>query len=235
VLRLTYLLLAAQTLSAEQPGDVRAAISAQLRTLRAQPETAARLGAEARLFHFLAEASPDESSRTRLHAEGLALAARALQIDPREPSALLWWAAHRGSQARILDPFSAMAIAREVESALLRLREIDPEYEHRAADRVLGHLYRVAPRGISIGSLEKARTHLRSAIEHAPDFPGNALFYAQFLAETGQCDEARRWADRVGHSPELVSYPLERAGWMRDASRLLAGLSRRCPREEAWP
>ena len=232
---MTYLLLTAQALSAEQPGDVRAAISVQLRTLRAQPETAARLGAEGRLFHFLAEASPDEASRARLHAEGLALAARALQIDPREPSALLWWAAHRGAQARILDPFSAMAIAREVESALLRLREIAPDHEHRAADRVLGHLYRVAPRGISIGSLEKARTHLRSAIEHAPDFPGNALFYAQFLAETGQCDEARRWAHGVGRSPELVRYPLERAGWIRDASRLLAGLSRRCPREEAWP
>jgi len=210
-------------------------VRAELIELRAAPETPARLAAESRLLFLAAQASPDERHRQLLHTEGLDTAARALRQNGSEPGAMLWWAAHRGAQASVLDPFAALRIAREVEEILLRLRATRPDYGHAAADRVLGKLYQVAPRGISVGSLEKAREHLLAAIDRDPAFPGNALFYAQYLLETKDCDGARDWATRVLRSPAPGAHALERAGWIRDARRLLARLPARCPREEAWP
>jgi hypothetical protein len=148
---------------------------------------------------------------------------------------MLWWAAHRGSQATPLNPFAAVRIAREVEETLLRLRATHPDYDHAAADRALGRLYQVAPRGISVGSMEKAGEHLRAAVKRAPTFPGNALFYAQYLAAVRDCAGAQEWATRVLRSPALAVHPLERGAWIADARKLLSGLPGRCPREEAWP
>ena len=212
-----------------------AVIQARLAELRATPETAPRLGAESRLLFFAAEATEETARKAALHADGRAAAERALRLDPREPSAMLWWAAHRGSEASLLDPLTALRIAREVEEMLLRLRALDPAYDHAAADRALGRLYQVAPRGISVGSLEKAGEHLRAAIRQDAAFPGNALFYAQYLAATKDCDGAREWANKVLASPALVDYPLERGGWVADARRLLASLRMRCLPEEKWP
>jgi hypothetical protein len=134
-----------------------------------------------------------------------------------------------------LNPFAAVKIAREVEEALLRLLDEHPSYDHGAADRALGRLYQLAPRGLSIGSMEKAATHLRAALARDPRFPANALFYAQFLAARQDCDGARQWALRVFQSPELQENPLEQGSWMRDAQKLLAGLRWRCRVEAAWP
>jgi len=217
------------------PAALATSLEEDLARLRAAPESAARLGAESRLLFFAAEAAVDGRRRAELHTEGLATAERGLELDPDEPSAMLWWAAHRGSQATPLDPFAAVRIAREVESRLLRLREIHPEYDHAAADRALGRLYQVAPRGISVGSLEKAGVHLRAAIERDPDFPGNALFYAQYLAAVKDCPGAREWALRMLGSPALAAHPLERGGWVSEARRLISGLPGRCPREGSWP
>ena len=129
-----------------QPLASAGALLDQLAALRTRPETPERLGAESRMLYFLAETTPDGAERERRHQEGLAVAERALAIDPDAPSGLLWWSAHRGSQASVLNPFAAVRIAQEVEVALLRLRAAHPDYDHAAADRALGHLYQVAPR-----------------------------------------------------------------------------------------
>jgi tetratricopeptide (TPR) repeat protein len=218
-----------------EPVASAGALLDQLAALRTRPENPERLGAESRLLYFLAETTPDGAERERYHQEGLALAERALAVDPDAPAGLLWWSAHRGSQATVLNPFAAVRIAQEVEVALLRLRAAHPDYDHAAADRALGHLYQVAPRGVSVGSLEKAGQHLRAALERDAAFPANALAYAQLLSQARDCEQARVWATRVLRSPELGSYPLERAGWVRQAQKVLAGLDRRCRAEASWP
>src|SRR5690349_13185427 len=81
------------------PPAERDAVAARLEALRRGPEAPGRLAEEARLLHFLAEATPAAEERARLHAEGLALAERAIAQDRDDPAAILWWAAHRGSQA----------------------------------------------------------------------------------------------------------------------------------------
>ncbi len=215
------MLLAGDSGLPPQAGDDARALELKLAELRGQrPETARVLGEEARLLHALAELAEGEQ-RVALHAEGLRTAERALALDPDEPSALLWWSAHLGSQATATKPLAAIRIASSIEKALLRLREIDPSYDHAAADRVLGHLYALAPPVISVGSMKKAEQHLREALARDPRFPGNQLFWAELLEKKGQCATAHRSALLVLSSPELGRYPLEAAAWRRQAGALV--------------
>lgn len=206
---------------ADAPGDERDAIAAQLEKVRAEPRTAQRLAQEARLLHYLAEIAASDEERRTLRAQGLLAADAALAIDRDEPAAILWWTAHRGSLVSPRDPIAALRAAAEIEAELLRLRELAPGYDHGAADRVLGVLYRRAPPVISVGSLKKAEEHLRAAMRRDPAYPGNQLFWAELLAQKHECSLARDGAKLVLGSPALRRYPLEGPGWARHARALL--------------
>jgi hypothetical protein len=173
----------------------------------------------------MAQAAPDDRARERLHEEGLALATEALALDPDEPAAILWWIAHRGSRASALNPVVAVRIASEVERSLLRLRELAPDHEHAAADRVLGILYFTAPPVVSVGSMAKAEKHVLDALRRFPTYPGNQLTMAELAAKKGDCRLARRGAELALRSRELERSPLEAPIWRRQAEGLLA----RCP------
>ena len=217
------LALAAVPAARAQDDAHRREVEDHLAALSREPESARRLGEEARLLHFLAEATPGREAQEALRERGLAAAERALALDRDEPLAILWWTAHRGSQATALRPLEAIRIANDIEKALLRLRDLAPDFDHAAADRVLGHVYRIAPAMISVGSLEKSRRHLGEALRRAPAYPGNLLAYAQLLAQQGRCAEARRGARLVLESPLLTRHPLEAPAWRREARKLAEG------------
>jgi hypothetical protein len=208
------------------PGDraaERRALEQRLAELRLEPRSAQRLAAEARLLQFLAQTEEDGEAVERRHAEGLARAEEALALDPDDPGAILWWTAHRGSEASPLNPVAAIRIANEVERSLLRLRALAPDHEHAAADRVLGIVYFTAPPIVSIGSLKKAEEHLISALRRFPTYPGNQLAMAQLLVKKGDCRLARRGAELALSSRELARFPLEAPIWRREARAILDG------------
>ena len=224
---LAFVALAAVPAHAEDVASVasataRALATQELERLASEPESARRRSDEARLLHFLAEETRDEGERERIRSRGREVARRALALGPDDPAAILWWTAHRGSEASAWRPLEAIRIASELERTLLRLRELDPGYDHAAADRVLGHLYRVAPEGISVGSLEKSERHLRAALARSPTYPGNLRAVAELLHRRGRCAAARQGAKVVLASPELQRFPLERPGWLRGAKDLAA-------------
>jgi TRAP transporter T-component len=206
---------------ADAPGDDRDAIRAQLVRIRAESRSAQRLAQEARLLHYMAEVAASDEERGTLRAQGLLAAEAALAIDREEPAAILWWTAHRGSLVSPRDPIAALRAAAEIETELLRLRELAPGYDHGAADRVLGVLYRRAPPLISVGSMKKAEEHLRAAMQRDPSYPGNQLFWAELLAQKRECRLARAGAKLVLGSPALRQFPLEAPGWTRQARALL--------------
>ncbi len=205
----------------DAPGDDPCAIQAQLERVRSEPETAQRLAREARLLHYLAESAPSDDERRSLREQGLRAAEAALALDRDEPAAILWWTAHRGSLVSPLNPIAAVRVAAEIETALLRLHALAPRYDHAAADRVLGVLYRLAPPILSVGSMKKAEEHLRAAMQQDPWYPGNQLYWAELLAQQHECRLARQGAQLVLGSPALRRFPLEAPGWTRQARAIL--------------
>ncbi len=198
-------------------------LTAELEALKAQPESAQTFAAQARLHHYLAERARSRSDRRKHRKAGMKAAERALALDGGHPEALMWWTAHRGAEATALNPFAAIRIANEVERTMTKLLNLAPDHDHGAADRVLGRLYHLAPASLSVGSKEKARKHLEAAMARAPAFPGNQLFYAEFLLSEGDCPKARALAQAVAdaHAESAARFPLDAEGWKTAASALL--------------
>jgi hypothetical protein len=200
----------------------------QLNQVRQSPQSAERQNLESRLLYYLAEETESKSEAAQLHLQGLHLAEQSLKRNENDPAALLWWSAHRGSQASPLRPLLAMRIAKEVEAALLRLKQTDPSYEYAAADRTLGYLYQVVPPIISIGSMKKAGASFQAALKQFPNFPGNQIYYANYLIEVDRCSEARKIAHSVLNSPELKNFALEAKKWVSMAQNILKRSEGKC-------
>ena len=221
---LTVAVLAAPVVAEAQsrvaPGTALKSLEEQLAEVRARPESAERLASESRLHHFLAEAASSKRVAERHRQVGRMLAERALSLDPKNLDALVWFVAHRGTMASYLNPYEALKIADELERTLLELRRRAPDHEFAVADRVLGKLYQLAPAVISVGSMEKAKFHYEEALRRWPDYPGNRLFYAEYLLSQDECAKARAVLKGAVTLKTWEQFPLDSPTWARDHARL---------------
>lgn len=176
---------------------------------------------QARLLYYLGKYTHDTSLKKKHFEEGVGLAWKARKTKPQDPGAILWWVANRGELAELRRNIVALGYIKEMETMLLELKKLDPGYRFRAADRVLGRIYQKAPSFVSIGSSAKAEAHLREAMKAPGNYPGNLIFFADFLLEKGEKKEARNLARRVVSSPALAKYPIEKFDWLRMAQEIL--------------
>jgi tetratricopeptide (TPR) repeat protein len=102
----------------------------------------------------------------------------------------------------------------------LLLKQVAPDYVYHAADRTLGKLYHEAPAFISYGSSKKARAHYQAAVLAEPNYPGNQLFFAEFLEAQGEHQAAKEHVQLALNSPLLEKLPIERDEWRRMANEL---------------
>ena len=176
---------------------------------------------EARLLYYHGKYSNDKSTKQKFFDEGQQLAWKARKAKPKDLGAILWWAANRGELAEIKHNLVALGYLKEIEAALLELKEIDPDYFFRAADRVLGRIYQRAPSFVSIGSKSKAEAHFKEAMRTAGHYPCNRIFYANFLLEQGDKKGAKRLARSVLNAPNLNKYPIEKYDWISMAQEIM--------------
>ncbi len=176
---------------------------------------------EARLFYYLGKYSQDLTRRKSYHEQGIELALKARRLKVKDPGAIFWWVANKGELAQLKNNIVALGYLKEIESALIELKDLDPEYRWCGADRVLGRIYHKAPTFVSIGSPTKAEQHFQQAKKKHGNYPGNLIFYADFLNEKGDKKEAQRLAKTVLNSPELKKHPIERHDWVQMAKNIL--------------
>jgi tetratricopeptide (TPR) repeat protein len=176
---------------------------------------------EARLLYWKAKSTVEVEAKEKLLDSALALAQQAREKSPKDPGALLSWVATKGEMALIKSKFIALSYLNELRATAEELRDLNAPFKHYAAYRVLGRLYQLAPRFFSFGDRSKAREYFEKAIEGDPKFPGNQIFFADFLFSEGEYTKASRLAKEVLKSPELEKYPLERADWEKMAKVII--------------
>lgn len=160
-----------------------------------------------------AEAAGDDSAARESYEHGVALARTALAADPNARDALLWLPANLARAALTRSKLHALKIIPEVESTLLRLERLDPNYDHAAAARALANLYWKAPALISVGSNKKAAQYFSLALARDGAFPGNQAHAAAFFADEGDCERARPLAEAVARRTDLDALGLDAAEW----------------------
>jgi tetratricopeptide (TPR) repeat protein len=180
-----------------------------------------RLLKESRLLFWQGKYTSGVEDKIKLLTQAQQLVEEAGKLDPKNPEWILGWVASEGELLQLISKLAAFPRIRRLEKRALELQALAPEFQFYAADRILGRIYQVSPRFFSIGSPTRAREHFEVAMKNAPDFPGNQVFYADFLFEQNEKTKAKELAQKVLSSPMLAQYPLERFDWVQTANQIL--------------
>lgn len=209
-----------------------AAYAKALRVVAAEPSRHVSLGELswrlARACFLLAEVERETTDKMAAIVKGEEAAARAIREQPDRVEGYYWRAALVGRRAENAGVgFSAMKLAKEVESLGLEAERIDPGYENGGPLRLLSMLYAKAPPWpTSIGDLDLALEYADRAIALA-DYPLNRLFRAEVLIEAGDFAEARAELRSVLSAPKTGKWAREGERWRPYARQLLGRVSNR--------
>lgn len=129
----------------------------------------------ARACYDVADLASDSAAKAEFAAEGIAAARLALSQYSNSAPAHYYLGMNLGELAETKHNLSALRMVREMEREFLAVRTLDEHFDHAGPDRNLGLLYWQAPVIGSIGSRSKARQHLLTAVQLAPEFPENHL------------------------------------------------------------
>lgn len=199
----------------------------EARTLhRESPGRPDRAWSLARACFDRCEAITSRQVRISLAREGVEACRAALDGAPSEAGCHYYLGLNLGILAEC-QPLKALGWVREMESAWLAARVLDPGFDHAGADRSLGMLYaECPPPPLGVGSRGKARQHLARAVEVAPGYPENRLQWVEFLLQRGETGEARKgFQAMLGTVPEArsrFSGPAWEGAWKSWESRITA-------------
>ncbi|MFN7138047.1 MAG: tetratricopeptide repeat protein [Limisphaerales bacterium] len=138
----------------------------------------------ARAAFDLAEFAKDNKQREQIALQGIAVARRAVVIDPQLAPARYYLAMNLGQLARTKS-LGALKLVDEMEREFKKVRELDELFDHAGPDRNLGLLYLEAP-SFSVGDRKKARVHLLRSVELAPNHPENRLNLIEAYLKWGE-------------------------------------------------
>jgi len=161
------------------------------------------------------QAAPDKEAARAHYRHGIDLAREILQRAPDDADALLWLAANLGAEALTHGKLYALRVIGEIESTLLHLERVNPNYDDAAAARSLANLYWKAPAIISVGSTKKAASYFQLALARAPEFPGNQALVAGFYLDQHDCGRARPLALAVSARADLDAFGPDAAEWRK--------------------
>jgi hypothetical protein len=198
-----------------------AALETELRAAEAHASALERDLRLSRLLYYQALYRGDGADTRALLERALATIERVREAAPDEPGALLGYAAAKGELARRAPLFTALRYARDVHTALQRLKAVAPAYEGHAAERGLAILHQEAPGILSFGSSRKASQAIEAALAGAPTHPGNLVAQAQLLERQGEREKAKAVARRALEGAGDEAFSVESWLWTRQSCEIL--------------
>ncbi len=134
----------------------------------------------ARVCAWVGEYSREEDVREKHVRDGIAIANTALELQPNGVEARFYHGVLAGLLGELDNSYGLDAV-KKIESRMTGLIDEKAEIAHGGPQRVYGVLLLRAPGPpTSIGSLRNARKQLEAAVEIAPDWPENQLYFAEW-------------------------------------------------------
>jgi len=145
-----------------------------------------------------------------------------------EAELLTWCGIVNSSYAGMASPLSAMKYAKRARSELQKALDDDPGVLHGAAQTSLGTLYFKVPGWpLGFGDNDKARDLLRAGLASDPQGMDSNYFYADFLADQGQWEEARKYLVQAREAAPRPGREVADAGRRVEIESLLAKVDRK--------
>ncbi len=190
--------------------QANAHVLSELTRIRAMPESDDRKIQESRMLFYqgtFKEGTKDE--KLVFFDQGKELALGVLSASPENAEATLWWTANEGAAADLRRSLGALKRVTVMERALVKLKSSQPDFRDGAAFRILGRMYQRAPGIISVGSMSRAGEQFTQVLAKYPGYPGNHIFYADYLVAKEKKAEAQAALDQAsqlsyGHQDDLL-------------------------------
>jgi hypothetical protein len=208
--------------SFREPMHAEVALAAASAAARAKPDDLGALWRAARAAFELADMETDASRALRFAKDGAGYGERAVTRGANCGECHYYLALCLGIVARGSATGNALTLVKRVAALAKRAHDLAPALDDGGAERLLGILLaRVPPWPTSIGDLDLALQHLRSAVTRFPDQPLNRLFLAEALVLDKRYDDARAQLRHVLGAPKQGAWARVGARWRREAKKLL--------------
>ena len=140
---------------------------------------------------------------------------------PADAAALTWDAIVLSTLAEKKGGIGALSLVKEAKLKLEQAEAIDAEVLHGSVYASLGTLYAKVPGWpIAFGSNSKARAYFNKALALNPDGLDINYFYADFLAENDEPQQALVFVEKALNAAPLADRPVADQGRRRQAEKL---------------
>ncbi len=144
-----------------------------------------------------------------------------VEQDPNNPELIIWLGIIQSSAAGVKGGLGALEYAKAARKCFEHAMRLDEKALAGSAITSLGVLYHKLPSWpISFGSDKKAKKLLEHALEINPDGIDPNYFYAEFLYDNGEYDQARAYVKKASQAPARSDRPLADLGRRQEISRL---------------
>ncbi len=179
-------------------------------------------------FLLADEAIGDAAKGTRRHfaQAGVDYAKQAMVVEPNRVEGTYYYAVNLGLLATTKTVGALLALPdlqRHAEAAI----RLDETFDHAGPRRLLGAAkLKAPPQPASIGDPEEGCEHLQRAVQIAPGYPANHLYYCEALIANDRRDEARRECEVVLAAPPNPEWTRDLPRWRAEAERLLQRINK---------
>jgi len=202
----------------EQASSAENIIVAVDRGLEKDPRAIELLWRGARACAWLTEEFEDKARRASYAQKGVDYAKRAVEVDPGRVEAHYYLGINLGLSATT-KTVGAYSMVPKVVNAGKSAMQLDERFDHAGPARLVGTVYAKAPPWpASIGDIDEGLKYLARAVELAPEYPQNRLFYADALTVDNRYNEAEVEYRRVVDAQVPPEWAHRAERWKRDAA-----------------
>ncbi len=150
----------------------------------ANPSEVAPLWKAARATYWLADHAKAKKEKIALFEKGIAIAKKAVELDPKSIEAHFWLGGLYGSYGEVKGVMKSLALVKPIRQEMNAINQLDEKFQGGAGYRVLGIVDYKVP-GIAGGSKKRAREQLEKAVAMDPSNAFNQYYMAEFLGTAG--------------------------------------------------
>ncbi len=173
---------------------------------------------------WLAEHLPKKKDREDAAMQGVSIGRDAVRRGSERVEAPYFYAVALGRLSELYSTYDYVKLMRRLAEQSI---ELDPRFDHAGPHRFLGLLFlrTEANPVFSIGTLDDALLHLKTAVDLAPAYGANQLAYGEALVEDDRYSDAHGHLSAALRSAAPPGEEKAHAEWVARAKELLAEIS----------
>lgn len=179
----------------DQPAQDQQALAILESAVTAEAKNYDLLWRAARAAYYVGDFGPQEN-KLKQYEKGIALAQRAVALQPNSVEGHFWLAANYGGKAQLVGALKALSTVKKIRSEMQLVVKLNDAYENGNAYLALGEIDRELP-GVMGGNKKRALSLYEQGLKVAPENLDLKVALSKAYQDAGRKDEAKRLLEDV--------------------------------------